>query len=254
MQPHIKILILNWNGEHLLKKCLRSVNAINYINFSVTVIDNNSTDKSVELINNEFSNVEIFSLDDNYGFAGGYNRYFIQMMSNKIKYVMLLNNDTEVDSEILNSFNSARKDYGNDTIYGAKIYYKSDPHMIWYAGGDVNLKYAYISHRGIRKIDSSKFDNAMETNYVTGCCLFTSIKVINKLHGFNTDFNMYGEDVDFCIRANIIGVKCYFIPNAKLLHHVSASIGGHLSIKKHIKKIIGLARLIKIHYNTFNKK
>lgn len=248
MQPHIKIIILNWNGKDLLYECLNSVSLINYPNFSITVIDNNSIDNSIEIIKKQFPKVEIFALNKNYGFAGGYNKYFTQLNQKNVEYVMLLNNDTEVDAEILNSFNSSKKKYGDGCIYGAKIFYKNKPSTIWYAGGNVKLKYGYISHIGIRKKDSSIYCNDKETDYITGCCLFTSTKTINKLNGFNTDFNMYGEDVDFCLRAKKMGVKSYFIPNAKLWHHVSASIGGHLSIKKQINKTIGLLRLIKKYH------
>ena len=68
-----------------------------------------------------------------------------------------------------------------------------------------------------------------KTDYITGCCFFTSWKTIEKLEGFDESYNMYGEDVDLCLRANKMGINCYFIPEAKLWHHVSASIGGNWS-------------------------
>ena len=247
MNSHIKILILNWNGKDLLKSCIDSVIAIDYPNFSVMVIDNGSSDGSLDMITDNYSDVEILSLDNNYGFSGGYNQYLKQLKDESSEFIMLLNNDTVVDSAILNSFIHAKEQFGDNQIYCGKIYYMDSPEIIWYAGGKVNLKWGCISHRGIRKQDSTKFSNPMQTDYVTGCCLFTSNEVINQLNGFNEQFDMYGEDVDLCLRAHKMGINCYYWPDAMIWHQVSASLGGNYSISKMIKKIKSFIRLFKIH-------
>ena len=134
-------------------------------------------------------------------------------------------------SEILNSYHAAVKQFGSNNIFGGKIYYHDNPEKIWYAGGIVNLSIARIAHKGLRKMDSSEYSNPTQTDYVTGCCMFTSWEVINKLKGFDEDFNMYVEDVDLCLRAKQDGINCYYWPNARVWHKVSASIGGNYSTK-----------------------
>ena len=245
MTAHIKILILNWNGKHLLKPCLDSVSAIDYPNYSVMVIDNGSTDNSVKMVKENFSEVELLELENNNGFAGGYNRCFTQLKNDYSEFVLLLNNDTEVDPTILSSFIQAKEMYGDNNLYGGKIFYQDTPNLIWYAGGNVNLKRAKISHRGIRQNDSAEFSKPLQTDYITGCCLFTSMEVINQLNGFDERFNMYGEDVDLCLRAKKEGINCYYWPDAKLYHNVSASLGGAFSLKKLSKKLISMGRLLK---------
>jgi len=245
MTAHIKILILNWNGKHLLNPCLDSVSAIDYPNYSVMVIDNGSTDNSVKMVKEKFSEVELLELENNNGFAGGYNRCFTQLKNDYSGFVLLLNNDTEVDPNILNSFIHAKEMYGDNNLYGGKIFYQDKPNLIWYAGGNVNLKYLKISHRGIRQTDSAEFSKPLQTDYITGCCLFTSMEVINQLNGFDERFNMYGEDVDLCLRAKKEGINCYYWPDAELYHHVSASLGGAFSFKKLSKKLISMGRLLK---------
>ena len=86
-----------------------------------------------------------------------------------------------------------------------------------------------------------------------GCCQFTSMEIINQLNGFDENFNMYMEDVDFCLRAKKIGIKCYYWPDAKLWHHVSASMGGEYSLRKIIKKLISYYRILlnKHSYNLY---
>ncbi len=252
MTPHIKILILNWNGTELLKPCLESVLKIDYANYSVLVIDNGSRDNSLEMVKENYTQVECLALDKNYGFSGGYNRSFEHLKNDPPEFILLLNNDTEVDPNILTSFIQAKDQYGSKHLFGGKIYYQENPERIWYAGGRVNLKCAKISHRGIRKQDSEKYSNPMQTDYITGCCLFTTMGVINQLNGFDEQFNMYGEDVDFCLRAINMGIHCYYWPDAKLWHKVSASMGGAFSIKKMRKKLIGINRLLK-KYSQQNK-
>ena len=248
MTPHIKILILNWNGKDLLRNCLDSVIAIDYPNYSVMIIDNGSSDGSLDMVQENYSQMECLTLGHNYGFSGGYNRCFTQLKDDPSEFIMLLNNDTVIDSDILNSFIQAKEQFGDNQIYGGKIYYQDNPEKIWYAGGKVKLKWGCIFHRGIRKQDSLEFSNPIETDYVTGCCLFTSMEVINKLNGFDERFNMYGEDVDFCLRAKQEGINCYYWPEAKLWHHVSASLGGAFTIQKLRKKMTGYFKILLKHH------
>ena len=249
MTAHIKILILNWNGIHLLKPCLDSISKIDYSNYSVMVIDNGSTDNSAKMVKEKFSEVELLELENNNGFSGGYNRCFTRLKEEYSGFILLLNNDTEVDSNILSSFIQAKEMYGDNHLYGGKIFYKNNPEKIWYAGGNVNLKYAKISHRGIRQNDSAEYSKPLQTDYITGCCLFTSMEVINQLNGFDERFNMYGEDVDLCLRAKEEGIQCYYWPEAKLWHHVSASLGGAFNIHKLRKKMVGYFKIILKHHS-----
>ena len=76
------------------------------------------------------------------------------------------------------------------------------------------------------------------------------MEVINKLNGFDERFNMYGEDVDICLRAKKLGINCYFWPDAKLWHKVSASLGGAFSGKKLSKKLMSIGRLFKKQFIT----
>ena len=222
--------------------------AIDYPNYLVMIIDNGSLDGSLDMVQENYSEVECLTLDQNYGFSGGYNRCFRQLKDDPSEFIMILNNDTVVDSDILNSFNDARMKFGDSHIYGGKIYYLDDPEKIWYAGGRVKLKYANISHRGIQKQDSTEFSIPMQTDYITGCCLFTSMEVIKRLNGFDEGFNMYGEDVDVCLRAKQQGINCYYWPEAKLWHHVSASVGGRYSLRKVINKMRGYIKIIQKHH------
>ena len=77
MNPHISVLVLNWNGIHLLKPCLDSILKMTYPNFSVMVVDNGSNDGSNKMVKEDYPMVQLLSLEKNYGYAGGYNNVLI---------------------------------------------------------------------------------------------------------------------------------------------------------------------------------
>ena len=252
MIPHIKILILNWNGCELTLNCLKSVLQLDYSNFSVSVIDNGSYDDSINSIKKSFPEVEILELQENVGFSMGYNYAFSKMRTQKIDYYWILNNDTTVSKKAIFYFLKSVKIYGEKHIYGSLINYMDKPSIIWYAGAKVDLFWGILSHNLIRKpMDLTEIKNLnSETDYITGCSIFTSKETINMLDGFDNSFNMYGEDVDLCLRARVKGVKCYFVYKAVVFHKVSASIGGEFSLAKIIKRFNSVLILMKKHTST----
>ena len=109
-----------------------------------------------------------------------------------------------------------------------------------------------IYHKSIGELDSESNSINEKTDYITGCCLVISIDNIDKLNGFDEQFNMYAEDVDLCLRAKNKNIDCMYLPNSKIWHKVSSSTGGRFSLKKYIKKIQSIKRLIKIHEPQLN--
>ena len=242
MNPKIHILILNWNGQKYLSRCIDSIKEINYSNYKITVIDNNSSDQSISKI--KYKDINIISHSKNYKYAKGYNKAIFSLKNDNSDYYLLLNNDTICHPNILSSFIKGVSSYGSDNIFGAKILYENQKNKIWYAGGKFGLFNFFISHHGIRKTDSLKYNNDYLTDYVTGCCLLISKNNFHKLNGFDENFNMYGEDVDLSIRAQNMGLKCYYISESKLWHYVSASYSGNYSVSKNISKVSSLFKLM----------
>lgn len=221
-ETKVKILILNYNGAKILKECLDSVSEINYSNYSIVLIDNNSIDNSIEFVKSSYSDVEVVQTGENRLYAGGYN-YFFNRDSNSC-YYMILNNDTIVDKDILNQFIIGVNKYGQEHIYGARIMFARNKSKIWYAGSKVNLSKGIIRHLNIRQdIDSLDLKDS-ETDYITGCCMFVHSLTVSKMNGFDESFKMYMEDVDFCLRARAKGIKSYFLNSPILYHHVSSSV------------------------------
>ena len=205
MTPHIKILILNWNGKHLLKPCLDSVTAIDYPNYSVMVIDNGSTDNSVNMVKENYSEVNLLVLEKNYGFAGGYNRCFTRLKDEYSGFILLLNNDTILEPNTLHTLAKNADKYGDENIYGCKILNIKN-NKIWYSGGKISFLTGNVYHEGINSDDALMDQPEInETDFVSGCCMLINSNLLYKVNCFTPNYNFYYEDVDLCNKAKKLG-------------------------------------------------
>ena len=127
--------------------------------------------------------------------------------------------------------------------------YNHQKDTIWYGGGKVNLSFGYIKHKGIRKKDSQIFSIQSKTDYATGCCICMRSNDFDEIGGFDNSFPMYCEDVDLSLRFKDFGGKVYYVPDSKIWHKVSFSVGGEFSIKKWKRKGLGKVKLIFKHLN-----
>jgi len=250
--PLVYILVLNWNGKDDTLECLRSLSEITYPNTRVVVIDNASIDGSVTAIRGQYPSVHVIENTTNLRFAGGNNVGIRYAVEQGAELVLLLNNDTTVDkhfvSELVLPFVSD-KTIG---IGGAKIYYSSQPDRLWYAGGRIEWWKGWISHRGIREIDNGQHDRSGETDYITGCCLLVRREVVERIGVLDNRYTMYGEDVDWCVRARKAGYSLWYVPSAKIWHKVSVSSGGHFSWFKNWNKLRSIFRLMHTHGSWYH--
>jgi len=253
MNPLVYIIILNWNGKDLTLVCLESLTKILYDNYKILVVDNGSIDDSVSAIKLEYPNVDILQLKKNTGYAEGNNAGFEYTKKQNPKYIIFLNNDTNVDENFIEPLVSPLIDKSEVQQTAPKIFYADDPNKIWYASGKVNKWLGLVYHNGIRKKDSIKYSESQPTDYATGCCFCMSCKDFEEIGGFDTSFPMYGEDVDLSLRIKSFGKNILYVPNSIIWHKVSASVGGELSILKIKRKILGLIKLFNKHTNILQK-
>jgi GT2 family glycosyltransferase len=225
--PSIFILILNWNGKENTIECLESVTKINYPNYHIVVMDNGSVDDSVLVIKKQFPQVTLIENKANLGFAAGNNVGIDYAISKKADYILLLNNDTIVDREILLELIAASKLYAEGSILGAKIYYYKERQKIWFAGAEWLPEQANFQHIGIGTIDDdTKKEAIKETDYICGCALLIKSEVVKKIGTLEPNFFLMWEETDWCYRAKRAGYKCLLVPNAKVWHKISSSFAG----------------------------
>jgi len=210
----ISIIIPNLNGAHFLKNCLASLKAQTLTNFELIVVDNNSSDDSLELAKQEFPAAITHRFNKNEGFSRAVNQGVALANS---EYVFLLNNDTELEPHCLEEIVSFL-DKNNQVSFGAtKMLYYHD-HKIINNAGDTFSIYGVASRRGNQEPDTGQYEVAMP---VTGACAgaaFYRRSLLNELGGFDEDFFAYIEDVDLSLRAQLLGHKCWYLPTAIVYH------------------------------------
>lgn len=226
----VAIIIINWNGKNDTLECLKSLRQIDYPNFDVIVVDNGSSDESVQAIRVQFPEVIVLETGENLGFAGGNNVGMRYALNKGVEYAFLLNNDTVVDSQILKNFVSAYSIVRQKGILGAKIYHYSETNKIWYAGAKWINKISAFEHIGQGCIDDGQdFNSLIETDYACGCALFICKEIMNQVGLFDEKYFLIFEETDLCYRARRAGYKSFFVPEAKVWHKISTSFGGEMS-------------------------
>ena len=231
----IHLIVLTWNNSNILKKCLESIEKIDRDDFKVSIVDNCSSDRTTEMLNNKFSNYSLIKNNENLKYAGGYNSAFNQITFSDDEYVILLNDDTIVSRDFIDELISPLLNDQKSIISVPKILYASNINKIWYAGGSVNLWKGVICHVGIRDFDGPKYSFISETDYATGCCFCIKYSDFKKLNYFDLSFNMYCEDVDLSLRAKALNRTIIYNPKSVILHRVSESLGEHSFQKNKLK-------------------
>lgn len=227
---NIAVVILNWNGVHLLEKFLPPVVAFSK-EATVYVADNASTDNSVEFVKANFPTVKIIINKENYGFAKGYNEA-LQYIDADI--FALVNSDIEVSENWLSPIVETFQKEPTTAIIQPKILDFKNKEYFEYAGaaGGFIDRYGFPFCRGrvfetVEK-DNGQYDDDTEIFWASGACFFIRSKVYHQLKGFDGDFFAHQEEIDLCWRAfnkNHIIKYCH---SSKVYHVGGATLNeGH---------------------------
>lgn len=217
--PSVAIIIVNWNGLGETTACLESLKELQYENYQIILVDNGSTDGSVNHFKQTFPSVTLISLPKNTGFTGGNNAGIRFAMKQDFEYVLLLNNDTVMtDPAFLFKMVNILENDDKTGMVGPTIYYHQSTKRIWYAGGKLSLWKGWSHFHSMPKSSSP-----LNTGYITGCCLLAKKKMIDKIGPLNKAYFLSVEDVEWSLRAKRKGWDLKHIPSAKIDHKDSLS-------------------------------
>ena len=228
MLPKVTIIILNWNGKEDTIECLESLKHITYPNYKILLLDNGSTDGSIECFRERYPDIEIIENGENLGFAEGNNVGMRKVMEEDADYVLLLNNDTLVDENFLIELVSVAESDPKIGVVGPKIYFP-ESNIIWYAGGKIDLKHASLDVTGFNNFDSGQHNSVKSVEWMTGCAFLIKNEVMEKVGLFDPIFFAYWEEIDWCIKIRKAGYEIDFVPTAIIWHKQHSStknIGG----------------------------
>ncbi len=255
----VSIIIVNYNTIDLTKHCLDSIfKHTKAITFEIIVVDNNSTDDSVQILRNLYSNIEIISNDVNLGFGRANN---LGIKNAKGKYILFLNSDTLILNNSIKIFfdffenNEIAKTAGalgcvmlnqelapnyRNSYYcfpTLKSYLKSLLSNLFFF-----IRYTYKADK--LKIDKNKF---LSVDFIVGADLFVPKKVLNEIGDFDPDYFLYWEEVDLQFRMHKNNLKRLIIEGPKIIHFEGGSSSKKMSNWKKITESKSLLIFLKKH-------
>lgn len=221
MKTKVVVVIPNWNGDDFIAKCLQSLE-LQSLKPDILVVDNGSTDKSVEIIKKGFRSVKLLEFQDNAGFAGGVNRGIKPSLDN-YDYIALFNNDAVADKNWLEYLVEAGDNHKDVGIITGKFMRQDKKHLD--STGDFYTMWGMPFPRGRNQVDNGQFDKPEYVFGATGGASLYRTKTLKSIGVFDEDFFAYFEDVDISLRAQLAGWKVYYQPKAIAYHYVGGTSG-----------------------------
>jgi len=216
---NISVIIVNYNGRHLLKECLESILNQSYPSIEIILIDNASQDGSIELVAALFPDVKVVTLQTNTGFSGG-NLEGLKYATGD--YIMLINNDVIVDKDCISNLTASMEKHQDVGIGAAKILVYGKDSIDSAGDGFSTLL------KGFKRGEGFQSNNYDKEEFVFGACAGAAMykrEMIEQIGFFDDDFFLIYEDVDLSFRAQLFGWKALYIPSAIAYHKVRSTIG-----------------------------
>lgn len=219
--PLISSIVVNWNRRDLLRACLVSLQTQRFPNTEIILVDNGSTDGSVEMTERDFPTVRIVRNTQNRGFCAANNQGIAIARG---EFIALLNNDAEADPRFLESLVRVFDQRPDVGMAAAKIVVWEDPGLIDKVG---HLIYPDGQNRGrgTGERDTGQYDRVEEVLWPDGCGAMYRKSMLDQIGGFDEDFFAYADDAELGLRARIAGWGCIYTPHAVVRHHRGATLG-----------------------------
>ncbi|MCL4465023.1 MAG: glycosyltransferase family 2 protein [Chloroflexi bacterium] len=223
--PLASVIIPNFNGSHLLPSCLDSLRRQTFRDFEVVVVDNASTDSSLQLLADIYPETRVIRLPRNLIFAGAVNEGIRSIAS---EMVVLLNNDTEADERWLDELALAFRQQREYAWFACKMLL-FDRRNVINSAGDFYGTDGVPGNRGAWEEDTGQYDQPGEIFGACGGAAAYRRSLFADVGLFDEDLVAYLEDVDLNLRARLAGYRCYYVPTARIYHRQSATGGGPLA-------------------------
>ena len=249
----LSISIVNYDGKDYLKECLDSIYSSNSrIDFEIIVVDNGSSDGSVEMVKEKFPSVILIENSKNEGFVKANNK---GIQASRGRYVLSLNNDTVILGNALDTLVKFMDNHPDVGACGPKVLNSDGTIQHQCKRGFPTISSTLSYFFGLHKIfpKSKVFghylmtylnpDEVNEVDALSGACLMVRREVIERVGLLDEDYVMYGDDLDWCYRIKKAGWKIYYVPQAKIIHY-----GGRSSRKSPYKSIKWFYRAAAIFY------
>jgi GT2 family glycosyltransferase len=215
--PLVTAVILNTNHKIDTLECLKSLRESSYANLSILLLDNASTDGSLEAVKLEYPEVSIVNLDQNQGYAGNNNVGIQLALEKKSDWVLILNEDTVMAPDCIEKLVQAGEMDPEVGIVGPLVFHFDEPEIIQSAGGCRDRLWRSW-HLGQNETNLEPYREPRAVRWITGCSVMIRGAVLKQIGGFDERFYYYYEENEYCLRAEEAGWKILVIPAARLWH------------------------------------
>ena len=236
-QPiELSIVIVNWKSREFLKNCLKSIHAnCDSLEYEIVVIDNASYDGCKEMLESRFPDVVFIQSNENLGFARANN---LAYNKSRGRNVLFLNPDTEIQGHALQTLLEALKTIPDAGMVGAKLLNSDNtlqttcvtalPSIANQALASNYLRNHFPSWSiwGMRALYSGD-QKVSRVEAISGACMLAKREILDRIGCFTTDYFMYAEDMDLCIKVNKTAAKICYVPEAVVVHHGGGSSSSH---------------------------
>ena len=230
MSNKLAIILVNWNSYELTKNTIISLQASTYTNYSIIVVDNASSDDSLQQLKKEFPSIIFLESNNNLGFTGGNNLGMQYALEKKFELQLLLNNDVEVEPDFLEPLIDVFK---NEKIGAAQplIYFHHNHELIWNAGSKYNALLGITTTPGYNTIDIGQKQKKIhkKIDWITGCAFMVRSSVLHKVGLLTEAFFIYYEDVDLSFKIKKSGYELAYVPGS-VIYHIAGM--AHKSLQK----------------------
>jgi GT2 family glycosyltransferase len=219
MAEKVTIVIPSWNGRQHLRRCLPAVLAQTYSHFEVVVVDNASTDGSIDLVRDQFSQVHLIVNESNLGFAEANN---IAIRATSAPFIATLNNDTQVEAGWLSELMRGIASDPKLGMAASKILYMKPPHLIDSSG--IGISRAGLAWNRCNGAQDDPLE--VEPYEVFGPSAAAALyrrAMLDEIGLFDEAYFAYYEDTDLAWRARLMGWRCLYVPTARVYHAHSAT-------------------------------
>ena len=217
------VIVLNWNLPWDTIACVRSLQRGLLAGSAVIIVDNASSDDSLRQFGEVFGDqVMVVALESNRGFAGGMNAGIEAALQAGAGSVLLLNNDTIADADMIPRLREAAVTLPRAGILGPAIYYYDAPARLWQAGTRRSALLPVPVNLGGAALRRAR-GRPLRVDAVTGCAMLVRREVFLRIGPLDSRYAMYYEDADFCYRARAAGFEIWCVPQARMWHRVSLS-------------------------------
>jgi GT2 family glycosyltransferase len=225
--PRVVVVVLNWNGRDDTLACLESLSRSDWPNTTTIVVDNGSDEEIAPAVAERFPDVLVVRNESNLGFAGGMNTGTRKALETDADYVLLLNNDTEVDRTMIRKLVEAAEQHPDAGIVSPLDFFRDSPQTISMIGLRFDPRRGYNGPpmgRGER--DHGQLRGVREVDASAGTAMLVPLPAVREVGLLDEDLFLYIEDIDWALRMRRAGKRIYTAMEARLWHAQAASSGG----------------------------